>query len=64
MSSQPVMGSKGHDSKSVLDMCDLREPQNDQLEVSRRHLERCVGSSEGGWARGHRVLVINEASRG
>lgn len=50
MSSQPVTGSKGHGSKSVLDMCDLREPQNDQLEVSRRHLEICVGSSEGGWA--------------
>lgn len=49
MSSQTVMGSKGHDSKSVLDMCDLRELQNDQLEVSRRHLEIYARSSEGGW---------------
>lgn len=45
---EPVMGSKGRDSKSVLDTCDLREPQNIQLWVSSRHLETYVGSS-GRW---------------
>lgn len=39
------MGSKGQARQSVLDVCDVRKPQNVQLEVSSRHLELYVGSS-------------------